>query len=227
MKPVSGTVKDSVRDDAPAAGPKIVLSSGTGAGNDAGRGDDAVGRAGARPPGAPLLAQREGRPCDRWRCTPGARVSPAGARPRAHAGRSVMRHQAGRCSSPRRVPTGTDRDGSAPRTDDRRRSSGYNGAVDRGAGPWCGSSRDQYSERDGVERRLIPGLLRHLRPRQRGRDGPGAAPGAHDRRGRPSLLPGPQRAGHGARPRSASPERSTGCRPWRAPPRSAPARRTC
>src|SRR3954449_10021690 len=101
MKPVSGTVKDDVRDDAPVVGMKIVLSSGTGARNDAGRGDDAVGRAEARPPGAPLLAQREGRPCARWRCTPGARVGPTGARPRAHAGRSAAGPQAGRRPSPR------------------------------------------------------------------------------------------------------------------------------
>ena len=41
-------------------------------------------------------------------------------------------------------------------------------------------------------------LLRHLRPRQPGRHRPGAAGGRAARAGRAALLPGPQRAGHGA-----------------------------
>ena len=64
---------------------------------------------------------------------------------------------------------------------------------------------NQYSERDGVEQRLITGLLRDLRPRQRGRRRAGAAGGAHHRLGRPAVLPGPQRAGHGARGRRLRP----------------------
>ena len=39
----------------------------------------------------------------------------------------------------------------------------------------------QSAERDGAEQRLIPGLLRHLRARQRGGRRPGAARGARDR----------------------------------------------
>ena len=58
---------------------------------------------------------------------------------------------------------------------------------------------NQYSERDGVRAAADPRLFRHLRSRQRGRRRAGAAGGAGDRRGRPALLPGPQRAGHGAR----------------------------
>ena len=57
----------------------------------------------------------------------------------------------------------------------------------------------QYTERDGVRAAADRGLLRHLRPRQRGGRRPGPAPGPADRRGGPAVLPGPQRAGHGAR----------------------------
>ena len=86
---------------------------------------------------------------------------------------------------------------------------------------------NQYSERDGVEQRLIPGcfgIFGHGNVAGR-RAGPAA--GARDRLGRPAVLPRAQRAGHGARRRSATPRRATGCRRWPAPPRSAPARRTC
>ena len=58
---------------------------------------------------------------------------------------------------------------------------------------------NQYSERDGIAAAADPGLLRHLRARQRRRGRAGAAGGARHRIGRPAVLPGPQRAGHGAR----------------------------
>ena len=66
----------------------------------------------------------------------------------------------------------------------------------------------QYSERDGVEQRLIAGLLRDLRARQRRRRRPGAARAA----GRDALLPRAQRAGDGAHRGRATRARRTGSR---------------
>ena len=64
----------------------------------------------------------------------------------------------------------------------------------------------QYTERDGVRAAAVRRLLRHLRPRQRGRRRPGAARGRADRRRGPAVLPGPQRAGDGARGRRLRPD---------------------
>ena len=69
---------------------------------------------------------------------------------------------------------------------------------------------NQYTERDGVRAAADRRLLRDLRPRQRRRRRPGAARGST--RG-DALLPGAQRAGHGARrggyARHAQPARPT------------------
>ena len=78
----------------------------------------------------------------------------------------------------------------------------------------------QYVERDGVENAVLRRLLGHLRPRQRRRRRPGAARARASRQRRrgehdAALLPGPQRAGHGARRRSATPGTATG---WRRSP---------
>ncbi len=86
---------------------------------------------------------------------------------------------------------------------------------------------NQYSERDGVRAAADPGLLRHLRARQRRRRRAGAAGGARApaRRTCPTTWPATSRAW--CTPRSASPGCATGCRRWPAPRRSGPARRTC
>ena len=84
----------------------------------------------------------------------------------------------------------------------------------------------QYSERDGVEQRLVPGCF--------GIFGHGNVAGIGQALLQAQLtgeadLPyylAPQRAGHGARRRAATPGCATGCRRWPAPPRSAPARPT-
>lgn len=57
----------------------------------------------------------------------------------------------------------------------------------------------QYSERDGQEQRLVPGVWGIFGHGNVMRHRAGAAPGRHHRRGRPPLLPRPQRTGHGAR----------------------------
>ena len=76
----------------------------------------------------------------------------------------------------------------------------------------------QYVERDGVEHALLRRLLGHLRPRQRRRRRPGAARAralSEHRRATLPLLPGPQRAGDGARRRRLRPACATG---WRRSP---------
>ena len=57
----------------------------------------------------------------------------------------------------------------------------------------------QYSERDGVRQRLIAGCFGIFGHGNVAGRRPGPAPGARDRRGGPEVLPGPQRAGDGAR----------------------------
>ena len=59
---------------------------------------------------------------------------------------------------------------------------------------------------DGVRAEALRRLLRHLRPRQRGRHRPGAAAGRAGGAGRAAVHPGPQRAGHGAHRRRLRPD---------------------
>ena len=75
---------------------------------------------------------------------------------------------------------------------------GGNGATDRRAGGGAVPREPvQRTRRRGTA--ADHGGLRDLRPRQRGRRRAGAAAGGHHGRGGPAVLPGPQRAGHGAR----------------------------
>ena len=64
---------------------------------------------------------------------------------------------------------------------------------------------NQYSERDGHEQRLIPGCFGIFGHGNVAGVGQALLEAAGHRRGRPAVLPGPQRAGHGARRRSATP----------------------
>ena len=85
----------------------------------------------------------------------------------------------------------------------------------------------QYTERDGVRAAADRRLLRHLRARQRRRRRPGAAARPSVERARTlPVLPGPQRAGHGARRGRLRAACATGCRRSRARRRSARARPT-
>ncbi len=153
----------------------------------------------------PLLPQRDGRPGDRARLAdlrrPGARLGPR------HLGRP------GR-STPG-CPFGEA--GRRPMTD----------TTDRRPGPRAlprGAARRARRRRE----RLLRRLLGHLRPRQRRRRRPGAARarGRQATRQRPALLPGPQRAGHGARAVGVRPAARPAGHVRRARRRSAPARPT-
>ena len=81
---------------------------------------------------------------------------------------------------------------------------------------------------DGDHReRTIPGIVRHLRPRQRRRRRPGAQ-AARRRAARPDAVPpGPQRAGHGAPGRRLRAHAPAARARSRAPPPSGPAPPTC
>ena len=90
----------------------------------------------------------------------------------------------------------------------------------------------QYRESDGVEQQVLRRLLRHLRSRQRGRSGPGAAAGRDRRAGRAAVRAGSQRAGHGAHRGRLRPDaepaadvRGLQRRRSRAPPTWSPGRR--
>ena len=60
---------------------------------------------------------------------------------------------------------------------------------------------NQYSERDGVQQRLIPGCFGIFGHGNVAGVGSGAAGSGHHRLRGPAVLPGPQRTGHGARRR--------------------------
>ena len=81
----------------------------------------------------------------------------------------------------------------------------------------------QETERDGRRERLFAGCFGHLRPRQRRRAGPGAAP---VRATCCRYLPGAQRAGDGPHRRRLRAAAQPARRRSRAPPRSGRARRT-